>query len=256
MLTMNRASFEQTLMSIQEGHTADLAKAQQQRTEEDEGVKKAHDSEVEALRGNLKSLQSQLEVSLTHSRLGITIRRLACLPACKARRNSCIAYGYSVDKQDEKVAKQTALAKLSARTPPMSPPSKSGSTGTGSDPSSPDNFAKLHEAHNAKTSRLEACVDIIFSLFFLSLFSTRYALLSTFYLIAYAVIAVIWDRRGMVADVIRTIKRLTGELEVAHEKGKSGYGSNGKGDEGAYGIPSKRVEVSFTPAQHDVGTAG
>jgi hypothetical protein len=53
--------------------------------------------------------------------------------------------------KDERVAKQTALAKLDARTPPMSPPSSTN-------PSSPNSMAKLHEAHNAKLSSLEATV--------------------------------------------------------------------------------------------------
>lgn len=62
MLSMNRQSFEATLKGMQEGHSADMEKIQNERAEQESQLKEGHAREMERLSADLKALQGQLEV--------------------------------------------------------------------------------------------------------------------------------------------------------------------------------------------------
>jgi hypothetical protein len=77
MLEMNKTHFEESLKAMQADHTGELARAASTRAAEDGAAQTKHQEEVEALKMEMKALRAELE--------------------------------------NEKVEKQTALAKLAVR---------------------------------------------------------------------------------------------------------------------------------------------
>ncbi|RXK37953.1 hypothetical protein M231_04739 [Tremella mesenterica] len=117
VLEMNKNHFQQTLEEMQSQHGKDLSSSAETRAEEADRVKREHEEEIVELLRELKAVKAEL--------------------------------------QDERVAKNTAVAQLAARTrtpPPISSP-----------PMSPSSLTKLHEAHNAKVAELEGTIKRLVS---------------------------------------------------------------------------------------------